>query len=206
MALVVLNNHPLDRRDVFLLHLLTFLTRSTFPVCHSRLHSCTYHHTFSSISGISNPTLSRSGRDLPSSRIVSLFLFPDIQIEDPKFTLAAMQYGQIITHDMSMIAGSTQARELTPTGVAGANADEFIFAEPHSTQCCTNDGQLLPFANIPEHCYPILLPPDDPAFSTTNARCMSFVRTITDRDRNCVGGLQPAEQVTPNPRTKTDFQ
>lgn len=39
-------------------------------------------------------------------------IFPDVPIEDPKWTLAAMQYGQIITHDMSMIAGSTQARKL----------------------------------------------------------------------------------------------
>jgi peroxidase len=38
-------------------------------------------------------------------------LYPDAPIEDPKWTLNAMQYGQIITHDMSMIAGSTQARK-----------------------------------------------------------------------------------------------
>lgn len=68
--------------------------------------------------------------------------------------------------------------------------------EPHSTRCCTNDGQLLELANIPEHCFPILLPADDPAYATSNARCMNFVRTITDRDRNCVGGFQPAEQVS----------
>ncbi|XP_063908767.1 peroxidase [Zophobas morio] len=126
---------------------------------------------------VSTPTMSQTGKPLPGARIVSLLIYPDVQIEDPKFTLNAMQYGQIITHDMSMIAGSTQA-------------------QPHQTRCCTNDGQLLEFANIPEHCFPILLPNDDPAHSQTNAKCMNFVRTITDRDRNCVGGYQPAEQLT----------
>ncbi|KAL3277117.1 hypothetical protein HHI36_012473 [Cryptolaemus montrouzieri] len=104
-------------------------------------------------------------------------MFPDIQVEDPKWTLNAMQYGQIITHDMSMIAGSTQA-------------------QPHSTKCCSATGQLLELANVPEHCYPIVLSDDDPIARQINMKCMNFVRTITDRDRRCVGGYQPAEQLT----------
>lgn len=64
--------------------------------------------------------------------------------------------------------------------------------------CCSATGQLLELANIPEHCYPIVLPQNDPITAQTNARCMNFVRTITDRDRNCVGGNQPAEQVFSN--------
>lgn len=127
--------------------------------------------------GLSAPTLAKSGRDLPLSRTVSLLLFPDVPIQDPKFTLAAMQYGQIITHDMSMIAGSTQST-------------------PHNTQCCTDDGQLLQGVSIPEHCYPMVLPRDDPQTVKSNVKCMNFVRTLTDRDRNCVGGRQPAEQLT----------
>lgn len=57
------------------------------------------------------PPVAKSGRPLPMSRVLSLILYPDQPVEDPKWTLNAMQYGQIITHDMSMIAGSTQARE-----------------------------------------------------------------------------------------------
>lgn len=57
------------------------------------------------------PTASITGKPLPGARIVSLLMYPDVQIEDPKWTINAMQYGQIITHDMSMIAGSTQARK-----------------------------------------------------------------------------------------------
>lgn len=52
--------------------------------------------------------MARSGKPLPSSRLVSIVAYPDVPIEDPIWTLVAMQYGQIITHDMSMIAGSTQ--------------------------------------------------------------------------------------------------
>ncbi|XP_045467733.1 peroxidase isoform X2 [Harmonia axyridis] len=127
--------------------------------------------------GISTPPLAKSGRPLPPSRTVSLILFPDVKVDDPKWTLNAMQYGQIITHDMSMIAGSTQA-------------------QPHPTRCCSPSGQLLEFANIPEHCFPIVLSDDDPISRQTNIRCMNFLRTITDRDRRCVGGNKPAEQLT----------
>ncbi|XP_017785895.1 PREDICTED: peroxidase [Nicrophorus vespilloides] len=127
--------------------------------------------------GLSTPTESKTGKPLPPSRVVSLLLYPDVPLEDPKWTLNAMQYGQIITHDMSMIAGSTQA-------------------QPHQTRCCTDDGQLLELANIPEHCYPILVPQDDPAHAQTNTKCMNFVRTITTRDRRCVSDYEPAEQLT----------
>lgn len=49
-----------------------------------------------------------SGKPLPSARLVSLVTYPDVPIQDPIWTLVAMQYGQIITHDMSLIAGATQ--------------------------------------------------------------------------------------------------
>lgn len=47
-------------------------------------------------------------------------------------------------------------------------------------------------------CYPILVPHDDPAHSQTNTECMNFVRTLTDKDRNCPGNepSKPAEQLT----------
>lgn len=74
----------------------------------------TYHRSKKLLSffplGISNPTVARSGNLLPGARTLSLTIYPDVPIEDPIWTLNAMQYGQIITHDMSMIAGSTQAR------------------------------------------------------------------------------------------------
>lgn len=56
--------------------------------------------------------MSVSGRPLPSARLISLHIYPDIPVSDPQFTINIMSYGQIITHDMSMIAGSTQTRKL----------------------------------------------------------------------------------------------
>ncbi|XP_066254166.1 peroxidase-like [Euwallacea similis] len=127
--------------------------------------------------GISTPTEAKSGNPLPSARTVSVSIYPHVPLEDPIWTLNAMQYGQIITHDMSLIVGTTQT-------------------QPHSTRCCSDDGQLLELANSPEHCFPIVVPANDPNYSQQNIRCMNFVRTITDRDRRCVGGYQPAEQLT----------
>lgn len=62
--------------------------------------------------GFSTPTLSITGHDMPNSRLVSLVAFGEQDIPDPQFTLATMQWGQIVTHDMSMLAGSTQSSEL----------------------------------------------------------------------------------------------
>lgn len=59
--------------------------------------------------GYASPTISVTGQELPSSRLVSLFAFGEADVPDPQFTLANMQWGQIITHDMSMLAGSTQS-------------------------------------------------------------------------------------------------
>lgn len=55
--------------------------------------------------------MSKTGQPLPSARLISLNIYPDVPINDPHFTINIMSYGQIITHDMSMIAGSTQTRE-----------------------------------------------------------------------------------------------
>lgn len=70
-----------------------------------------------------------------------------------------------------------------------------LFTAPHQTQCCSPTGQLLPLADSPEHCFPIVLPDDDPAYGNSNVKCMNFLRTITTRDRGCVRGATPAEQV-----------
>lgn len=70
---------------------------------------------------MSAPTVAQSGAPLPSSRLVSLVVFGEADVPDPKFTLANMQWGQIITHDMSMLAGSTQSSEF------GVNMFKFEF-------------------------------------------------------------------------------
>lgn len=62
--------------------------------------------------GVSAPTVSVTGEDLPNSRLVSLVVFGEEDVPDPEFTLVNMQWGQIITHDMSMQAGGTQSSKI----------------------------------------------------------------------------------------------
>lgn len=59
--------------------------------------------------GVQSPTTSITGQPLPNSRLVSLVVFGEQDVPDPQFTLANMQWGQIMTHDMSMQAGGTQS-------------------------------------------------------------------------------------------------
>lgn len=64
---------------------------------------------YSTHTGIRAPTSSITGGDLPLARTVSFTLFPNDNVKDMEWTLVAMQYGQIITHDMGLIDGTTQS-------------------------------------------------------------------------------------------------
>ncbi|XP_076625246.1 peroxidase [Colletes latitarsis] len=127
--------------------------------------------------GIRSPTSSVTGAELPLSRMVSYVMFPSVDIDDRIWTLAAMQWGQIITHDMALIDGTTQSK-------------------PHATKCCTDDGQLVDQSQLHSQCYPILIPYNDPTYSKANTRCLNFVRGTTDLDRGCSSQYKPAEQLT----------
>lgn len=127
--------------------------------------------------GIQSPTSSVTGSELPLARLVSYTMFPDLDINDRVWSLVAMQWGQIITHDMAMVDGSTQSK-------------------PHATQCCTDDGQLIDPSQLHGQCYAIIIPYNDPVYSKANVRCLNFVRSTTDLDRGCSAQLKPAEQLT----------
>uniref|UniRef100_A0A1A9V505 Peroxidase n=1 Tax=Glossina austeni TaxID=7395 RepID=A0A1A9V505_GLOAU len=127
--------------------------------------------------GVSAPTRSITGDELPNARLVSLVVFGEMDVPDPQFTLVNMQWGQVITHDMSMQAGGTQSRK-------------------HPTRCCTDDGLLISNDLLPSTCFAILVPPNDPAFSQVGIQCLNFVRTLTDLDANCPDRQQQAEQLT----------
>lgn len=129
--------------------------------------------------GISSPTISINGQQLPSARLISLIVFGENDVPDREFTISNMQWGQIMTHDMSLGAGATQSRK-------------------HSVQCCTEDGRVMNNGVLPSGCFPILIPKNDPAHSQTGVDCMNFVRTQTDRDNNCPEAAQnrPAEQLS----------
>jgi hypothetical protein len=70
-----------------------------------------YRNMFIVPTGLQAPPVSVTGHNLTSAREISAILFPDAKAPDPKWTLALMQYGQIITHDMSLAAGTTQGSE-----------------------------------------------------------------------------------------------
>ncbi|XP_037943287.1 peroxidase-like, partial [Teleopsis dalmanni] len=127
--------------------------------------------------GISAPTSSITGDELPSARLVSLVIFGELDVPDPKYTLVNMQWGQIMTHDMSMQAGGTQSKK-------------------HPTRCCTDDGRLVGADTAHKTCFAIIVPPHDPAYSQVGTECLNFVRTLTDRDANCPNSQGPAEQLT----------
>ncbi|CAA9993292.1 unnamed protein product [Nesidiocoris tenuis] len=117
--------------------------------------------------GIHLPPVSVTGNKLPGARLVSIVLFPDKPIPDPVWTLSSMQWGQIITHDMSMAMGTTQTK-------------------PYANQCCSPDGRLqIPHDRAPAQCYPIEIPGDDPLYSKFGQMCMNFMRSTTDVDRGC---------------------
>lgn len=63
------------------------------------------------ILGISTFPTSQSGKELPNARVISSFLFPEKKLVDPVWNLNAQQWGQIITHDMSLTAGVAQSRK-----------------------------------------------------------------------------------------------
>jgi len=84
----------------------------------SFLQQLRYFCTFLTIkcihrAGIHAPPTSVSGEPLPGSRLISIVMFPDVPIPDPVWTLITMTWGQIVTHDMSMSMGTTQASKCT---------------------------------------------------------------------------------------------
>ncbi|KAI5631376.1 peroxidase domain-containing protein [Phthorimaea operculella] len=119
----------------------------------------------------------KSGRPLPNPREISLRLFPDRQLVDPIWNLNAQQWGQIITHDMSLTAGVTQTHKETIT-------------------CCDDNGQLAADVNTNPQCAPILIPPNDPIHAPLGTQCMNFVRTTTTQDRRCKPLGAPAEPLS----------
>lgn len=127
--------------------------------------------------GVSSPTVSVSGNDLPNARSVSVIVFGEDDVPDPDFTLHNMQWGQIMTHDMSRQAGGLQSTK-------------------HATRCCTDEGRLITKDRAHNTCFAIIIPRADPIYKATRRDCMEFVRTLTDLDLNCPDVKQAAEQIT----------
>lgn len=53
--------------------------------------------------GESRPRLTAFGRVLPSARLIRTTLFPERNVPDIRFTLAVMQWAQVVAHDVTLL-------------------------------------------------------------------------------------------------------
>ncbi|CAG0905142.1 unnamed protein product [Darwinula stevensoni] len=109
--------------------------------------------------GISTPRLrSVLGGPLPSPRVISTFVHPDVSHPNQRYSLVFMQFGQFLDHDVTM----------TPVhrGFQKSVLD---------CRSCDSSHQVHP------ECFPIPVPPGDPFFPPMDfgrPRCISFVRSL----------------------------
>ncbi|XP_070507823.1 peroxidase-like [Chironomus tepperi] len=121
--------------------------------------------------GVSTFQRSVTNQPLPNPRKISTTVFGDISVPDPVYTIAMMQYGQFITHDLGF-------------GLDG-----------NRPSCCSGlIGQLIP--NVPD-CDAIHVPSEDPVLPS-NITCMFFTRDATSADLSCPAPAagEPVEQIS----------
>ncbi|CAK1544082.1 unnamed protein product [Leptosia nina] len=128
---------------------------------------------FNYADGISKFPVSVTGEELPNVREISQTAFPDKVVQDPKWNLNAQQWGQFVSHDMSLTA-STDSNAV----------------------CCDANGQLGPDAFTDPVCAPIIIPSNDTTHGPQGTQCLNFVRTVTTRDRNCTSSDAPAQPIS----------
>lgn len=112
--------------------------------CHRRLLPPDY------ADGIEKPRISTDGTPLPSPRLITELLMPDLELIDPKLTAMNMIWGQFLVHDVF--------RTIQYLGLA--------------INCCQSPNQLV----HPE-CIPITNFPPDRATIALNQRCINTVRS-----------------------------
>lgn len=120
--------------------------------------------------GIRRIRMSQNGNWLPSPRQIHNILFPDKNIFDFRHTLAVMEWGQIVAHDVTFIS---------------------IQKGP---PCCTPNGNLLPARDLPPICLPIPVPKNDPFFFRFRRTCMDMKRAKIANDLGC--NIFPVRQIS----------
>ncbi|XP_074603840.1 uncharacterized protein LOC141857262 [Brevipalpus obovatus] len=128
--------------------------------------------------GVSVPRRkTKSGKNLPSPRIISTTMHYDIPSPHSRYALVTMQWGQFLDHDIT----------LTPS---------YLGPENSILDCKACDS---PKTVHPE-CWPIPIPKNDPHFpwvnSTTGKRqCLHFVRSLNGQTK--LGPREQINQLTP---------
>ena len=131
--------------------------------------------------GVWRPKAARAGGSLPSARLVSINIVPDVDAPSELDTHNVMQWGQFVDHDL-------------------AHTPMFRLTNPNATgiQCCQPDG-AAPISKLVLHpeCFPIEIPSNDPFFSKHGQRCMNFVRSMPAPQLSCTFGYgEQMNQIT----------
>ncbi|XP_041989070.1 peroxidase-like [Aricia agestis] len=114
-----------------------------------------------------------TGDNMPNARELSIRLFKDKITYDIELNVNGMQWGQVITHDMSKLEEATDA--------AG------------QTLVCCRNGKLTSEVLTNEFCAPVIVPYNDRVHRPGS--CLEFVRADTDRHIGCVSDDQEANQL-----------
>lgn len=125
--------------------------------------------------GVHAPRRAVSKRPLPSPRLISTSLVKHTEELNNHLTLAVMQWGQFLEHDLSRTATAIMIH----TG--------------NTIECCSTEGSNLSPRYIHPFCSPISVPSNDKYYSSQGLDCMSYVRSIPALRPDCSFG--PTDQV-----------
>ncbi|XKL67089.1 hypothetical protein PGB90_010509 [Kerria lacca] len=120
--------------------------------------------------GISRVRMAQNGNWLPSPRVIHTVLFPETDVFDFRHTLAVMEWGQIIAHDVTFLS--------IKKGPA----------------CCTPNGNLFPPQELHASCLPIVIPSNDPFYFKFRRTCMDMKRVKTANELGC--NIFPVHQIS----------
>ena len=131
--------------------------------------------------GVWRPKVAKSKAALPSARLVSINIVPDVDAPSELDTHNVMQWGQFVDHD------------ITHTPLFRLSGPE-----TNGIQCCSSDG-TGPYSKLYRHpeCFPIEIPENDPFFKKHGQRCMHFVRSMPGPQLGCTFGYgEQMNQIT----------
>jgi len=131
--------------------------------------------------GVWRPKVSKAGSPLPSARLISINIVPDVEAPSELDTHNVMQWGQFVDHD------------ITHTPLFRLSGEQ-----SNGIQCCEKDGSG-PYSKLYLHpeCFPIDIPENDPFFMQHGQRCMHFVRSMPGPQLGCTFGYgEQMNQIT----------